>query len=160
MKPAPAFRHSLSSSLAARHLWLRKYYVSGCSVECLTLRRLSSSSPFSARSAARSRSHTGWTVARCGDCSGMSVFASAREGEDEVVLLFCLGFRRMPVATAAAGLDEWSGALPLEPVRRGMPLGATEPTPIASGGFGWLLPPFADLGFEAVGDCEVSSSTV
>ena len=99
---------------------------------------------------------------RCtlGDCSGMSVFASAREGEDEVVLLFCLGFRRMPVATAAAGLDEWSGALPLEPVRRGMPLGATEPTPIASGGFGWLLPPFADLGFEAVGDCEVSSSTV
>ncbi len=85
----------------------------------------------------------------------MSVFASAREGEDELVLLFCLGFRKMPVATAAAGLDEWSVPLPLEPVRRGIPLTATEPTPVPSGGFGWLLPSFGVLFFAPAGDCDV-----
>ena len=123
----------------------------------LTLRRVSSSSAFSARSAARSRSQTGCTAARCGDCSGASFFAGAPpEGEAELALLLAsFGLRRMPVATAAAGLDEWSFPPPVEPVRRGMALGADETAPVTSADFGGWLPSIADLSCGPPGDCKM-----
>ena len=84
----------------------------------------------------------------------MSFFSGAWEGEDEVEVLLCLGFRKIPVATAAADAADDSVPLAFDPVRRGMLLGTAELAPFTSVDFG-CLPSFVDLVFAPAGDCNV-----